>query len=172
MALLIPNVPVSSSASGPVVGGPTPAAVCNWYRRELERSGVVVTPTADDELEFEVASDGGPWGSDAERVVWFITGGELWVDHSPAGFTVHVNLRPVPWAVLLPLVWLLLASGGFAFQEGLLHPLLTFGGLPLVLYVWGNIWLSWAMFLNRTNRAVVRSYSDRPSPATQGGAAV
>ncbi len=137
----------------------------------LRRAGAVVTRTAEDELEFDVAGDS-PWGADAEKAMMSVTGGEIWVDSSPTGFRVHARVRPVWWAVALPLAQVLIAGGSLSMREGLIRYLLAFGGLPLILYIWGNMWVAWAMLLKRTNRDIAQSYSDRPPPSTPGRAAV
>jgi len=171
MALLIPNVPASSSATLSPECRPPSSAVCAWYETVLRHAGATVTRTAEDELEFEVAGDSS-WETDSEMAMRSVAGGEIWVEAAPGGFTVHARIRPVAWAVALPVGWLLLGGGSFAVQDGVLRYLLAFGGLPLVLYVWGNIWLAWAMFLKRTNSAIAESYTNRPPPAIPGGAAV
>jgi hypothetical protein len=171
MALFIPNVPASSELSLPPEWGLTSSAICEWYEGMLRRAGAVVTRTADDELEFDAAGDS-PWGADADRAMRSVAGGEIWVDPAPTGFSVHARIRPVWWAVALPLGVVLIGGGSLSMQDGLLKYLLAFGGLPLVLWVWGNIWVAWAMLLNRTNRAIEQSYIDRPPSAPQSGAAV
>lgn len=171
MALFIPNVPASAGVSLPAECRLTSSAVCEWYQGVLRRAGAVVTRTADDELAFDVASDS-PWGADADRAMRSVAGGEIWVDSSPTGFRVHARIRPVWWAVALPLGAALIAGGSLSMREGLLKYLLAFGGLPLIFYVWGNIWVAWATLLSRTNRAIEQSYMDLPPPAPEGRAAV
>jgi len=171
MALFIPNVPASSEVRLPAGPRPASSAVCDWYQGMLTRAGAVVTRTAEDELEFDVAGDS-PWGADADRAMRSVTGGEIWVDSSPTGFRVHARIHPAWWAVAVPLGLALIAGASLSMREGLLKYLMSFGGLPFILYIWGNIWVAWVVLLNRTNRAIVKSYTGLPPSDTRSWAAV
>jgi hypothetical protein len=162
------NVSADDSAALPARMRPTVAEVGDWYERILRASRIEVDRASAGLIEFQVPFGATYWDFSLGDLLGPVSRGRVEINETADGFEVSAEAVPRAWVTFVPLFVFGALAAPFGLVSGPVRYVTTFGVLGLTVLSWLRARSALRAFVEKTDQAVVASYSARPRGAPDG----